>query len=102
MSAPDKLDCPSRTTELLAMSLAEATRARWEDGRARYGDDWSARHPLVEAYLEVVDLRNYLREAERQGAIDAWLLRRFMVAINPLARELLWHARVAVAEVDDA
>ena len=37
-----------------------AMRQRWHQGRARYGSEWSGRHPLVEGFEELIDTLNYL------------------------------------------
>jgi hypothetical protein len=65
------MDTLERALEFVKMTLPDAQAARWEDGRSRYGDAWKGHPPLLEAYVELIDLRNYLSEAERQGAIGS-------------------------------
>jgi hypothetical protein len=50
--------------ELWQLDLDTAMRRRWDEGRARYGEAWRGRHPLVEAHEELVDALVYLGLAQ--------------------------------------
>ena len=50
--------------ELWQLSLDDAMRRRWAEGRARYGSEWKGRHPLIEVHEELVDALVYLGVAQ--------------------------------------
>lgn len=45
---------------LWELDLDTAMRRRWAEGRARYGPEWQGRHPLEEAFEELIDAQIYL------------------------------------------
>ena len=55
---------PMTTTarELLELTLEEAMARKWVEGRAKLGPEWQGDLPVIEAYSEIVDARNYLHE----------------------------------------
>ena len=96
---PDRLDDLERALELLDMEPVDAARARWEDGRVRYGDDWHGRHPLLEAYLEGVDQVNYLEESYRRGELDELVAGELIAAALDVALGIRTAALGVRAEV---
>lgn len=57
--------------ELLAVSIEEAQRRKWVEGRAEYGPEWAGDRPMVEGFSELIDFLNYVDEDHAQGHITA-------------------------------
>lgn len=48
-----------------------AARAAFAAGRFKHGRSWKGEHPLLEAFVELLDYRNYLDEAWRWGDLES-------------------------------
>ena len=59
--------------ELWELSLDDAMRSRWTEGRAKYGEVWRGRHPLVEAHEQIIDSLVYLKLAVAPYAVRSAL-----------------------------
>ena len=60
--------------ELFDMPTEDALKKRWEKGLADVRGDsvgWVGLPPLHEAYEEVLDIINYVREASNQGHLNS-------------------------------
>lgn len=73
------------TAPLWALSLDAAMRRRWAEGRAKYGQAWQGRHPLIEGHEELVDCLLYLGVAQGPYAVR--------LGIQALAERIARHIR---------
>ena len=59
--------------DIYNMHLEDALSVRWNKGASelRAGSpDWVGQPPMIEAYEEILDIINYVREAHNQGYLD--------------------------------
>lgn len=86
------------TTELYNLPLEEALSLRWSKGASelRAGSpEWVGQPPMIEAYEEVLDIINYVREAHNQGYVeteDRHYIERETKALAQLIRKYISEA----------
>lgn len=79
-----------RTPPLVAVTVVEAQRQKWQEGRCVYGGYSFQGDPVDELYAELIDGQNFCEEAERQGVHLAGvpdMLFAAAVAVRAILRE---------------
>lgn len=84
-------------SDLYRLPWAEAKRRKWEAGRAKYGDTWAGEHPLIEAYSEVVDLSNYLDEADQREDSSPY----YRAQAQRVTRELAGYLKRMIEQMEE-
>ena len=71
-------------------AIGADARAKWDEGRARYGEAWGGdpRGPIAELYFEALDSLNYIEEAERRGEIKRRQAQRWRRSVLVMAVEV--------------
>jgi len=74
---------------LLEMDPENAQAVRFHEGRRQYGPRWQGDHPLLEAYVELLDCGVYIAEAERWSDLDGRQADALRVSLLILREQLI-------------
>lgn len=66
---PEPVSDPDAVESIYRLSVDEARRRRWDEGRRHYGGDSFVGDPMAELYEELLDSLNYIDAYRQQGLI---------------------------------
>ena len=87
---------PIPAGNLWELDVYDAMEVRWLQGRARYGEEWRGRHPLVEAHEEAIDMLVYLAVARGEGSpVDSAIELLIRTIAESMAKQISGHFAAA-------